>query len=163
MHPPTHTARRLSTTLVFLATSLWLSPSLAASDCPNTAWQNSNGGTCANLGLNSKKAICTGEQFATSCDDTRSQIRTCRSNFVCDISNSASAQKEFQWNNSGDRSWKNSPNWAHLGQQKEPSWQHDGNDFILFRGKRFHCTEWNYRQSRPCKSGHVNEDCQGRC
>ncbi len=56
----------------------------AVPDCTNTAWKASNGQTCAKLGLNSNKAICeANHKFATLCDDTSTQIRTCVSDIPC--------------------------------------------------------------------------------
>ena len=130
-------------------------PSFAASDCPNTQWQPSNGRTCARLGLNSKKPVCKGEQFAIACDDTRTQIRTCRTNLVC---SAQGVQRSYSWDNSvpgGVSSWV-MPGWQGNVQQ-------NNSNYMNYRGKRFHCTEWNYDKARPCKSGRINEDCQGSC
>jgi len=56
----------------------------AAPDCADTDWKPSQGQTCADLGLDSNKAICESDhKFATLCDDTPTQIRTCVSDVPC--------------------------------------------------------------------------------
>ncbi len=143
---------------LFFTSMVLASPLYAANDCPNTRWQASHGRTCANLGLDSNRPICAGGQFATLCDDTRNQIRTCRSNLVCDTP----AHGGASWNNAPDYL----PRWSpplRPGFAGNPSWNGAGNNYLYYRGKQFHCTEWNYRTKRPCKSGRINEDCRGGC
>ncbi|MEE9446598.1 MAG: hypothetical protein V3V09_01470, partial [Arenicellales bacterium] len=77
----------------------------AASQCTNTAWQKSNGRTCANLGLDSKKAVCNGQPLALFCDDTRTEIRTCPSTTQCAAKAPAQNQYNVNNQNSGNGGW----------------------------------------------------------
>ncbi len=144
-----------------ISLQLFISPiALAASDCVNTPWVNSNGRTCASIGLNSKQPICNGQAYAVMCDDTQTQIRTCRSNVQCknkvatDPYNIGSGTLGATNNNNGYGT-NNSSNNSNNGTS--------GSDWEVFRGKKFHCTDWDYRNKRPCKSGTFNEDCWGNC
>ncbi|MFT7532588.1 MAG: hypothetical protein ACI9FD_003621 [Gammaproteobacteria bacterium] len=77
----------LLTGAVFVAVNLMLAVSVpvnAASDCANTPWQPKNGRTCASVGLDSNRAVCrAGDQFAMFCDDTKTQVRFCKSDQLC--------------------------------------------------------------------------------
>lgn len=119
-----------------LVAALFAQPVLAAS-CPNTPWQASNGRTCANLGLNSRGGTCE-NGYITRCDDTRDSIRVCRTNKSCQ------SNARGGWGNQG---------WAPAA----------GSDYINYRGRQFHCTEWNFRKSQPCPAGTLNPDCKGDC
>ncbi len=75
--------------------------SQAAPDCTNTPWKASNGQTCAKLGLDSNKAVCeTNHKYATLCDDTPTQIRTCVSDIPC--ANKKSPKKSIMDGEPGD-------------------------------------------------------------
>lgn len=145
--------RALATGALFVGIQ---APALAA-DCPNTPWQPSNGRTCANMGLNSNAPVCKGG-YATLCDDTRDAIRVCRSAKPCQRAASAP-----NWNNYGNPAyWQNQWNntWSPNGNHSN---QGTSQDYINYRGKQFHCTDWNYRAAKPCASGKRNPDCKGDC
>lgn len=56
----------------------------SSSQCEGTAWQKSNGRTCAAIGLDSGRAVCRAQdEFAMFCDDSKTQIRTCTSDRPC--------------------------------------------------------------------------------
>ncbi len=132
----------------------------AASQCNNTPWQQSNGRTCANSGLDSNRAVCAGGAYALYCDDTRTEIRTCASNVQCPAQQQVQQQPSFSlptFNNQGFRY----PQYNYGGRQQNNG--ASGNDYEIFRGKRFHCTEWDYKKKRPCKRDTFNEDCWGSC
>ncbi len=128
---------------------------LAATDCPTASWVPSNGRTCANVGLDSNRPICNGLEYAVMCDDSKTHIRTCRSDVRC--SNQASDPYDI-----GNAAWGNNSNNSQTNTQGNNS-QSSGNDYEVYRGKKFHCTEWDYKNERPCKNGKFNEDCWGNC
>lgn len=70
--------------LAFIAISPVPQATWAAGNCGNAPWQQSNGRTCASMGLDSNRPVCrAGEDFALHCDDTRTQIRTCATDNLC--------------------------------------------------------------------------------
>ncbi len=128
---------------------------VAASDCVNTPWVKSSGRTCATVGLNSKKPVCNGQIYAVMCDDTKTHIRTCRSNVQC------ADKQEVDPYSIGSGTFGSTT--QSYGTTNSNSNSGAANDYEVFRGKKFHCTEWDYKNKRPCKSGTFNEDCWGNC
>ena len=149
----------MKTLKLILSTALFMTTVLvapvtaqAASQCNNTSWQQSHGRTCANTGLDSNRAVCDGGPYAVYCDDTRTEIRTCRSNKRCN--NRGGNNPNAYFDNYGGFN----QNLPIYGSQNGGS-----RDYETFHGKQFHCTEWDYKKNRPCKRGKFNEDCKGSC
>ncbi len=72
------------TAILVVAASIHAGSVLAASQCDKTPWEQSNGRTCQSIGLDSNRAVCRdGDEFAMHCDDSQTQIRTCRSDRRC--------------------------------------------------------------------------------
>ncbi len=60
-------------------------PASAASQCGSTPWKSSHGKRCADLGLDSNRAMCRdGDDFAMYCDATATKIRICPSTRRCE-------------------------------------------------------------------------------
>ncbi len=137
---------------IVMGASLLLAASLgttafAASDCNNTSYQRSNGRTCASMGLDSNRPTCVrGRSYAIMCDDTRTHIRTCQSQQRCGNRNVVP-----QWGGFMD------PIQPNVQQQDEVR------DWVYYRGKKFHCTDWNFNDSKPCDINKRNPDCKGDC
>ncbi len=68
---------------VFLVTP-GIALAASSSQCESTAWQKSNGRTCASIGLDTRRATCRAQdEFAMFCDDSSTRIRTCASDERC--------------------------------------------------------------------------------
>ena len=149
----------LSAMMVMFPLLLTPASAHAGGECTSTAWQKSNGRTCANTGLNTHKAVCTGGAYAVYCDDTKTRIRTCLSKVACNAQPGLPTFTPQVFNNGFQY-----PKFGYQPQNTyQPARPNKGNNYEIFHGKRFHCTDWNYNKKRPCKRDRFNEDCRGSC
>jgi hypothetical protein len=74
--------------LFLLALFAFSAPAFAANECPSTPYRNL-GKSCADLGLDTNRAVCRpGQRYALMCDDAvGGRVRTCQSPIRCDGSN----------------------------------------------------------------------------
>ncbi len=165
----------MKTPLILVLLSMF-APAHGAKDCPQAPFRPA-GARCADLGLDTDRAVCRpGDRYAMHCDDRGGgHVRTCPSSRRC----------EDTANSGGDRGPGGSRN-DHRGDHRYPApvpypeayygyrpgpWHGPGHrpDYYLvpFRGDLYRCDLLRYdRRGQPrgyCYGNRRNVDCRGYC
>ncbi len=160
--------------LSIIALMLFTVPAFAANECAGTPYRNL-GKSCADLGLDSNRAVCRpGDRVALMCDDTaQGQVRTCRTNIRC---GDYGDRRDWQ-------DWRRDDRGGFPGFGGYPGGRYDDRGpfgyggrvaegttrgpWVFYRGDWRRCEDLEFnRRHEPrgfCSSDRVNTDCSGRC
>jgi len=89
---------------LFFLLGVLSTPAWSANECAGTAYRQI-GKSCAQLGLDSNRAVCRpGDRFALLCDDIRGgRVRTCQSHYRCDGADRHDRRFDDRGSRHGDR------------------------------------------------------------
>lgn len=143
---------------------LWALPAHAANECPGTPYERT-GATCADLGLDTNRAVCLpGRRFAILCDDARGgRVRTCSSGIRCDgAADRGGRRYDYRDDYRDDYAWRD-PGRRYPGDVY--GGRNDG--AVYFNGDWRACQTLRFdRRGDPsgyCARGTFNRDCRGGC